>query len=363
MKRILIFILTILLLTALSTTVYAADNGDSSSAAITIIIPQSEPEKDEPTEPTPKKLVQYLYPTSVKETQDENGKREIVKTYELAANEKPDNISRESFIIDGWLYELTDITKKETDSTDTRQHTETITLDTETKDMDVILKQLALTMDYKASDGYFGVLSLDISGIKVETAGTKTSSYTVTATREYPHLSSNDTSVIPKSITENGRTLTLSDIQWRTQNTVTIDYDQLPDSYTATATYTGTAYRTIVTGYVTTAEYTGELSKTIKGKTVYKAYFNGVPIITVIPDTTEATTEPEITTEELEFSVETDTADDITTDEITPLDSGFYDPLILIIIILETAGLSGLITYHVIERIKQKKEKGVVKTI
>jgi hypothetical protein len=34
----------------------------------------------------------------------------------------------------------------------------------------------------------------------------------VTATREYPHLSTNDTSLIPKTITDNGRTLELDNV-------------------------------------------------------------------------------------------------------------------------------------------------------
>jgi hypothetical protein len=244
-------------------------------------------------EPPTQKSVSYLYPTSVKETQDENGRREVIKTYELAPNEKPDNISRLPFTRGDWLYQLTDITKKETNSIDTQNHTETVTLNTDTNDTETILKQLALTMEYTDNDGYVGVLSLDMSSIKVETAGTKSNAYTVTATREYPNLSSNDTSVIPKSVTENGRTLTLSNVDWKTQNYVTIDYDSIPDSYTAVVTYTATAYRTVVTGYITTAEYNGILKKDITGKTVYKAYFTGIQIIVPEETITQPTTEPE----------------------------------------------------------------------
>ena len=289
MKRVIICILFTAFLMIFPITAYAADTGEASGVSITVVIPQTEPKKEAPPpEPTTQPPKNYLYPVSVWESQD-NGRREIIKTYELAPNEKPQNISRESFTRDGWLYEIADITKKETSSNDMREYTETVTIDTATNDISAILQLLAPEMEYKSNDGYTGILYLDISSIKVETAGTKSSSYTVTATREYPHLSSNDTSLIPKTITDNGRTLTLSNIDWRVQNYTTIDYDRIPDSYTAVATYAGTASKTTVTGYTTTAEYRGRLSKIITGKTVYTAYFIGIPIVTPTIDELENT--------------------------------------------------------------------------
>jgi len=236
----------------------------------------------------------YLYPVSVWENFDD-GKREIIRTYELKTNERPENISRESFARDGWLYELAEITKQETSNADARDYSETVTIETATNEMTAILQELEPTMNYQSDDGYAGVLRLDISSIKVESAGTKSSSFAVTATREYPHLSSNDTSLIPKTITDNGRTLTLSGIDWRVQNYITVDYDRIPESYTAVATYTGTGWRTTTIGYVTTAEYIGIISKILPGRTVYTAYFIGAPIITAdecessdaTPDTTK----------------------------------------------------------------------------
>jgi len=365
MKRIIFILSCFLLLSILPLTVFAADNGGdaaSSSVSITVVIPQTEP-KEEPTVPEyiANKPVNYLYPVSINET-NKNGRNEIIKTYELAENEKPDNISRESFILNGYIYELTDITKKETDSTDTRKHTETITLDTDTNDTGAILKLLKTTIEYKSGDGYTGILSLDISSIKVETAGTKSSSYTVTATREYPHLSSNDTSLIPKSINENGRTLTLSNIQWKTQNTVTIDYDCLPESYTAIVTYMGTAYKTVVTGYVTTAEYSGTLSKTITGKTLYKAYFTGTPIIYPIEleVVTEKATEPETetTAEEIEITTEITTVFEVTDiGSNTDNNSSYVIPILITILIAETAGFIGFIIYNI-----NKNKNGGIKS-
>ena len=120
-------------------------------------------------------------------------------------------------------------------------------------------------------------------------------SYTISATREYPHLSANDLSLIPKTITDNGRTLQLDTVSWEAQHTVNVDYYDIPDSYRAIAKYTATASRSVVTGYITTVEYS-----------VYTAYFYGKEINpapkptptqepTTMPPATEATTSGDTT--------------------------------------------------------------------
>jgi hypothetical protein len=241
------------------------------------------------TTPEPIAAVPPLYPSDVQGVED-NGARWVIKTYELGADESPDGIPRGSFEHEGWRYDLTDILKKETAAADVREHTETVAVNSETKDMAAILPLLAPTIDYTSEDGYAGALALDIASITVEQAGTKTSSYTVSAAREYPHLSAPDTALIPKTITDNDRTLTLAGVDWQTQNGETIDYEQLPGSYTATATYTAASSKTVVTGYVVTAEYTGTVAKLITGKTVYTAYFAGTLLTPLTP---ELTPEPE----------------------------------------------------------------------
>jgi hypothetical protein len=248
--------------------------------------------------PEPAPVVPALYPTDVTGI-EENGTRWIVKTYALSSGENPDGITTDSFELDGWRYELTDITKKETAAADTRAHTETITVNTDTKDMDVIIRQLSPTLDYSSADGYAGTLSLDLATVTMESAGTKTSGYTVSATREYPQLSTNDTSLIPKTVTENGKTLTLQSVDWKSNNTEAVDYDQIAKSYTAIATYTATGSKTVVTGYITTAEYNGTLTKLVNGRTVYTAYFAGTELSPLTPEpepTTETTPEHNKTT-------------------------------------------------------------------
>ena len=230
-----------------------------------------------------------LFPADVQTVITDAG-RQIIRTYILTPEQSPADIPRDGFIRDGWRYTLTDITQQRTSVTDTRIHTETVEINTDSNDLNAILSLLSPTIEFQSEDGFHGILSLDISSISCEPAGHRTSSFTVTATREYPHLSSNDMSLIPRTITENGRTLTLDSVAWEAQRTVNIDYHDIPTSYRAIATYTARASRTVVTGYVTTARYVGEISKVITGNTIYTAFFEGTEINPAPIASTEPTT-------------------------------------------------------------------------
>ncbi|GHT57428.1 hypothetical protein FACS18945_1700 [Bacteroidia bacterium] len=260
-------------------TVFAAETGAEQTATSSTAASQS------PLPPYPQDVRDEVFPVDVQTIIDGNT-RQIVKTYALADGENPTDISRASFARDGWQYELSDILHKRVSSTDTRAHTETVTLNTDTNDLNAILKQLAPTLDYSSEDGYSGVLSLDLSTVTCEIAGQKNETYTVSTKREYPHLSSNDSSLIPKSITEDGRTLQLADVSWAVERADNVDYEDVANVYTATAKYTGKASKSTITGYVTTAKYGGEIIKLIEGDAIYTAYFEGSKIPQGMPGAT-----------------------------------------------------------------------------
>ena len=184
-----------------------------------------------------------LFPAEIRQT-EEDGYRRVEKIYRLSPNDDPANIPTEPFEWEGWRYTILDVTRQDTTESDTRDYAETFTFESSSKDMEKILPQLPATREVATEDGYTGVLTLDTASVKVEAAGYKSSSRTVTATRTYPNLSDTDTSFIPKSITDSGRTLTLADVQWQESG----------GYFTATATYTGTATSKSATGYTVTAE-------------------------------------------------------------------------------------------------------------
>lgn len=208
-----------------------------------------------------------LYPTEIVETETGSGRR-LEKVYLLTAADNPANIPTADFEREGYRYTLLDVTRQDYTESETREHTETVTLDSGTKDMDKIMPQLAATREVTTEDGFTGIPTLDTTSITVEAAGYGSSSRTVTATRSYPSLSDADSSLIPKTITDGGRTLTLADVQWL----------EAGEFYNATASYTGTATSKYATGYVITAEYAGEVVKTISGEMIYTAVFSGTPI-------------------------------------------------------------------------------------
>ena len=231
------------------------------------------PSEESPAQP----MTQELYPVDV-QTVFTDGTRQIIRTYILTPEQTPTDIPRGGFSRDGWNYSLTEIIEKRTSGMETRNHTETVEINTDTHELNEIIKLLAPTMEYQSEDGYSGILALDLTSLNCEPAGYRNSSFTATATREYPHLSNADTSLIPKTITDNGRTLTLEGVSWEAQRYVNVDYEDVPESYRAIASYSANSSRRVVTGFITTAEYSGEIARTITGDTVYTAYFEGSEI-------------------------------------------------------------------------------------
>jgi hypothetical protein len=262
---------------------FAAESGGDapapSNVTITVVMPDKAAAPLPEATPTPTPEPVKMYPADVTETID-GAFRQIVKTYELNPGESPDDIPRADFERSGWKYTLTEILRRESANMDAREHTETVTLNTDTKEIEKIIPLLSQTMDFKTADNYVGILELDVASIKVETAGTKTTSYTMSVTREYPHLSTNDTELVPKTVTDKGKTYKLAGVEWKAGNYSTVDYERVADYYTAIATYTATGSSTKITGYITTAEYKGTLSKLIQGRPIYTAYFIGEEIRT-----------------------------------------------------------------------------------
>lgn len=142
-------------------------------------------------------LAAGLYPTEIRET-DEGGKHRLEKVYMLSAADNPNNIPTDEFEREGYHYTLMDIVRQDYSESDAKEYSETVTINSKTKDMASIMPQLASTKEVETDDGYAGTLTLDTASIKVEAAGYTSSSRTVTASRTYPNLSDADTSYIPK---------------------------------------------------------------------------------------------------------------------------------------------------------------------
>ena len=228
------------------------------------------------------------YPTSV--TRSEDG-TEIRKVYDLGPEEDPAGISRSDFQQDGVRYTLVDLLKQELPENESRQHVETVTLESKNKDMASVLELLPQQREFITDDGLSGTLTLQLDTVQVDVSGYGSSTKAVNVTRSYPNLAGQDTSYIPKTIQDGGRTLTLQDISWQTDNTASLDGYAMGDRFTAVATYSGSATSSYVKGYTVTANYAGTVSRIALNKTRYVAIFEGDgPTVDIIP--TEADSAP-----------------------------------------------------------------------
>lgn len=222
------------------------------------------------------------YPISVEEyTYGPLDEPRINKVYQLSLSDDPSGIPTGDFERNGRHDYLLDLTRQDNVGVDTQLYTETITMDSDTGELSAILKKLDGAKEATTEDGYAGTLILDHTSVKVEVKGYQTTTRNLSAKRTYPSLSDADLSLIPKTITDNGRTLTLADVQWTSDGTY----------YTAAAEYTGTAASRSATGYTVTVNYTGKVAKTNCKVVTYTAIFGSRPLDgpeqTAAPDDTD----------------------------------------------------------------------------
>ena len=231
----------------------------------------------EPTQPSP------CYPTAV--TRSEDGS-EIRKMYDLGPEDDPAGIPRSDFEQEGYHYTLTDLLKQELPANESRQHTETVSVASQSKDMGTVLALLPQTKEFITDDGLSGVLTLKLDTVNVEVAGYGSSTKNLTATRTYPGLADQDTQYIPKSIEDNGHSLTLQTVNWQTEG---------DGHFTAVASYSGSATSSYVKGYTVTAEYAGTVSRINLNKIRYAAIFEGTPLEPVTTEEPDNTQAPDLT--------------------------------------------------------------------
>ena len=215
------------------------------------------------------------YPTSIVRNDDGT---ELKKIYDLSPEDDPAGIPRSDFRQDGFQYTLTDLLKQELPENESRQHTEHVSIESAKKDMESVLALLPQEREFITDDGLIGTLTLRLDTVQVEPSGYGNSTKQLSVKRSYPNLAEQDTQYIPKSIEDGGKNLTLSDIQWQTDNTANMDGYAVADRYTAVATYTGSTTSSYVKGYTVTADYTGTVSRIALNRVRYVAIFEGVPI-------------------------------------------------------------------------------------
>jgi hypothetical protein len=215
-----------------------------------------------------------------------NGQQRIVKTYVLSPETDPEVLKEPSFDYDGFTYTWAYTIKEEHTFLDTKSVTETMTVETEKKDLNIVLEQLAPSIPY--DDGEFsGELSLDHTTLSTVAAGYASRSGKVTATKTIGPLDRNDMSYVPATTVKDGRTLTLANVEWQVIGTDLVGDMLAPSSYQAIATYSASTSYQVATGYVTTAEYKGTVTASGVDSITYTVVYVGTEIVPETPLPTE----------------------------------------------------------------------------
>ena len=210
--------------------------------------------------------------------QNLNGSQQAIKTYQLQPDQDPQLLIEAPFELEGYRYTFAGIVKTENTISESKLHTETVTVETEKDDLSVILEALNPTMEY--DDGVFrGTLNLDHTSLKTEAASYVSKSYTVTDTKTIGPLDRNDMSYVPATTVKNGKMLKLANVEWEVIGTDLVGETLMPSSYQAIATYSSKSSYNAATGYITTAEYTGTVTHEGIEDVTYVLTYHGCEIV------------------------------------------------------------------------------------
>lgn len=209
------------------------------------------------------------------------------KIYDVPTGTSPDQIPQDDFDRGDMHYTFQDMLRIEMPDIDRKMHSETVTVSSTSDNSNDVMALLPKSKPVTTDDGYSGTAYLDVSSISTKVAGTESVSEALSATREYPNMPEMDMTDIPKTIEDNGHTLTFSDIEWLSEIEETDNLGTMETTYTAVVTYTGTATSSRTTGYTVTATYAGEVSHRNNDCIRYIAVYTGEPIIIEPEDNTE----------------------------------------------------------------------------
>jgi len=278
------------------------------------------------------------------------GTEYIVKTFIVSENIAAEMLVESDFETDGSMFRYTSADRKENISESSRYAVNQATVNTSTNATAAILQQFAPSINY-SEDGYFGILTLDTGSLATHPSEYGTRNDPVSKTREYPGLMYNDPSHIPKSISTEGITLALTNIEWIVTGTALAGSALVPVEYKAIASYSGSQNVTYVRSYTATANYTGIVTKKTVDSVNYTITYTG----TIIP--TAEVTEPPVTTED---TTEPETEQESEPDgSKTPVINYLGFLMIALLLCLIFAGVVGIIYYFKYIRKKKQNKTGI----
>ncbi len=141
------------------------------------------------------------------------GRQLIIKTFTLSADDSPDSLVEETFTQEGYSYSFISIVKEEKPFENKKAHSDTVKVETKSKDLSAILNALEPAIQYDHGE-YSGSLTLDHTTLNTEVTDYSTKNYTVSETKTIEGLERNDPSYIPRTTVKDGHTLSLQNVDW-----------------------------------------------------------------------------------------------------------------------------------------------------
>ncbi|MCL2189830.1 MAG: hypothetical protein FWB87_13810 [Defluviitaleaceae bacterium] len=286
LKFLLSLTLAAMLSTCLQTSVFATSQGTVLTVNPALNVSETVDEDYPPDENNEAEPTWVWHPISVV-NEPLNGFNAVRRTYALPPDVNPATISTADFEMFGQQFTIAYVLQQPTSDESFIEMRETVTIETRSRNLYDILPYLEQEIWFER-DGFAGTLVLDIHSITSEVAGTTRHTSTATRQRTFPHLSSPDNSLIPRTITDGGTTFHLSTVEWQSSSTASVDGHPVASSHTAHATFTAQVTQTRTTGYTVSAEYVGTVFRTTQGKTLFTAIFYGEPIIEIWLEEPEA---------------------------------------------------------------------------
>jgi hypothetical protein len=223
----------------------------------------------------------YIPDNEVCENRD--GRQLIIKTFTLAPWDDPEPLIEDTFEREGYLYSHISIVKEEKPYEHRKLQSETVTIETASKDFSIILAEFETTIAF--DDGvYSGVLTLDHTSLETEATGYSRKKYTVSTTKTIEGLERNDPGLVPKTEEKDGATLSLQNIEWSVAGYASSGDELFASQYTAVATYSAVKSYNAADGYITAATYTGEVVSGGVEDIVYTVTYSGMPVYEPVPE-------------------------------------------------------------------------------
>lgn len=207
-----------------------------------------------------------------------NGRQVLTKVFEVSPDVDPESLKESGIVIGGYEYTLSSFTKETATKEATKSVTseQTITLKSSNKNDAYVeaLKELPQTIEY-TEDGYAGEISLVASSVEVAETGRSSHKASDVQTKKYT-LSYNDDSLVPATISVNGKTYTRTSLSWA-DGAYGPD-GVMPENYIATAKYARSWSYESVDGYKATATYAGDVQMSNATMVRYTVEYTGTPI-------------------------------------------------------------------------------------